>query len=368
MKKYKLTVYAITKNEEKNVKLWYESMKEADEIIVLDTGSTDNTVKLLRKYPKIKVYEKVITPWRFDIARNLSLSYVSLDTDICVCTDLDERFESGWAKKVKNAWQENTTRARYLYNWSFDQTGNPGTTFYLNKIHSRNDYIWKHPVHEVLYCLTKEQEILIPDIVLNHYQDFTKPRSSYLPLLELSVKEDPSNDRNMHYLGREYMYYKEYDKAIETLHKHLSLPSATWKDERCASMRYIAYCYLNKNYIEESIMWYKKSIIEAPYLREPYFDLGYLYYSIKDYNNAEYYLKKALKIKDKSYSYINEEKAWNETIYDVLSFACYQNKKYKEAYKYIRKALKINNKNQRLLDNYQIIKEQLNNIKIEEIN
>ena len=48
MNKYKVCVYAICKNEEKFVKRWYESMKEADAIYVLDTGSTDNTVKLLR--------------------------------------------------------------------------------------------------------------------------------------------------------------------------------------------------------------------------------------------------------------------------------------------------------------------------------
>lgn len=48
--KYKICVYAICKNEEKFVKTWIESMKEADKIIVLDTGSTDKTVERLREY------------------------------------------------------------------------------------------------------------------------------------------------------------------------------------------------------------------------------------------------------------------------------------------------------------------------------
>ena len=47
MSKYKVSVYAICKNEEKFVSRWVESMKEADEIYVLDTGSTDNTIKKL---------------------------------------------------------------------------------------------------------------------------------------------------------------------------------------------------------------------------------------------------------------------------------------------------------------------------------
>ena len=41
----KICVYAISKNEEKFVKRWYESMKEADGIYVLDTGSTDDSVE-----------------------------------------------------------------------------------------------------------------------------------------------------------------------------------------------------------------------------------------------------------------------------------------------------------------------------------
>ena len=39
----KICVYAICKNEEKFVDKWLESMSEADYIVVLDTGSTDNT-------------------------------------------------------------------------------------------------------------------------------------------------------------------------------------------------------------------------------------------------------------------------------------------------------------------------------------
>ena len=45
----KICVYAITKNESKFVKRWVESMKEADDIYVLDTGSTDDTVDKLKE-------------------------------------------------------------------------------------------------------------------------------------------------------------------------------------------------------------------------------------------------------------------------------------------------------------------------------
>ena len=210
----KICVYTISKNEEKFVSRWINSMKEADEIYVLDTGSTDNTVKLLKE-KGIKVKQKIITPWRFDVARNESLKLLPEDTDICVCTDLDEVFEPGWRKKLEKSWQENTTRARYTYNWKLDENNKPIISFYSDKIHVLKNYTWINPVHEVLNSTTQENFITIDNLTLNHYPDPTKSRNSYLPLLELSVKEDPTNDRNMHYLGREYMYYGYWKKVLK---------------------------------------------------------------------------------------------------------------------------------------------------------
>ena len=129
MHKYKIVVYAISKNEEKHVKRWVESMKEADEIIVLDTGSTDKTVKLLKDLG-VTVKSKKIKPFRFDIARNLSLDLVPKDTDICVCTDLDEVFLKGWRSSLEEVWQENTTRLAYNYNWSLDKNNKPIINFF----------------------------------------------------------------------------------------------------------------------------------------------------------------------------------------------------------------------------------------------
>lgn len=359
MKKYKVCVYAISKNEEKFVKRWYESMKEADKVVVLDTGSTDNTVSLLKECGA-DVYQETIVPWRFDKARNKSLSLIPKDYDICVCTDLDEVFEPGWKENLLNAWKDNTTRMRYTYNWSFDEYGNPATTFLLNKIHLRNSYIWTHPVHEVLTPQNVENEATCEDIILNHYPDITKSRSNYLPLLELSVKEDAEDDRNMHYLGREYMYYKRWDDCIRTLKNHLNLKSATWKDERSASMRFIARSYYNLNEKELAKSWFLNAIQESPHLREGYVELGALLYSDEEYLKAYYYLRKALEIKEKSKSYINEQFAWNAYIYDLISMCAYKLGFYKEAYDYANIAVLLDSNNERLLTNLSIMQANVN--------
>ncbi len=354
MKKYKIVVYAISKNEEKFVDRWVDSMQEADEIYVLDTGSTDKTVSKLKKR-KVNVKKKIIKPWRFDVARNESLKLVPSDADICVCTDLDEVLEKGWRKKLEEIWQDNITRLRYNYNWKLDENNKPIVNFYTDKIHIRDNYKWTHPVHEVLtYTNGNEVFLTTDEITLNHYPDNTKSRSSYLPLLELSVKEDPEDDRNMHYLGREYMYYQKWDKCIDTLIKHLSLKTATWKDERCASMRFIARSYRNLNRIEEAKMWLDKAISEAPYLRDPYVEKAMLEYELENWNEVIKNCNTALKITTHTKCYINETFSFDNTIYDLLSIAYFYLDDIDNAIINIDKALKMEPDNERLLKNKEI--------------
>lgn len=181
MGKYKICVYAICKNEEQFVDRWMDSMSEADLVVVADTGSTDETIKRL-KQRGAKVDSIDINPWRFDKARNASLDLVPEDIDICVCTDLDEVLEPGWRKLLENSWEENATRLKYSYTWSFNEDGTPGITFIYEKIHKRHDFRWIHPVHEILEYSGEEPDkySICHDIKLNHYPDPTKSRSSYL--------------------------------------------------------------------------------------------------------------------------------------------------------------------------------------------
>lgn len=347
----KVVVYTIAKNEEKFAKRWAKSMSEADEVYVLDTGSTDKTVEIL-KNNGVNVKQELIEPWRFDVARNKSLDMVPMDTDICVCTDLDEVFEKGWRNKLEKIWKD-CDRVKYFYNWQFDDNEKPIISYYLNKMHTRNNYRWKYPVHEVLEYFGDQPERIVTtnEIILNQYSDKNKSRKSYLPLLELAYKENTNDPRCVHYLGREYMYYERNDEAIKLLKKHITLDNSTWKDERSTSMRFIARCYMRKNNNNQAIKWYDKAIKEAPYLRDPYVEKALLMYEQKDYNQVIYLCNSALDIPLNSKSYINESFSNDNTIYDLLSL-CYYYKNNKDlAIYYVDKAISLSDNNKRLLNN-----------------
>ena len=357
--KYKICVYAIAKNEEKFVDRWFNSVKEADYIYVLDTGSTDNTVDKLKELGVV-VNQKIIDPWRFDVARNEALKMVKDDIDICVSIDLDEVLLPGWKDELEKIWDENVTRLHYTYNWSLDDNNRPIISFYSDKIHKRNCYEWIHPVHEVLNYIGDSKEIIktTNNITINHFPDKNKSRSGYLPLLELSVEENPTDDRNMHYLGREYMFYERWNDCIDTLIKHLNLKTATWKDERSASMRFIARSYKKLKRYDEAKMWLDKAMKETPYLRDPYVERALLEYELNNLNETEKYCTEALKIKTHEKTYVNERFSWDETIYDLLSIVKYNKKDYDKSLYYINKALEINPNNKRILKNKELIEKE----------
>lgn len=352
MHKYKVAVYAICKNEEKFIKRWVSSMKEADDIYVLDTGSKDQSIKLLKE-EKVHVTSKKIEPFRFDIARNESLKLVPKDVDICVCTDIDEVFNPGWRDKLENIWNGN--RIKYNYNWAISEDNKILISYYLDKIHSRNGHKWKYPVHEVLIG-NNNNITTTNDITLNHYPDKNKSRKSYLPLLELATKEFKADPRCLHYLGREYMYYNKNNKAISTLKKHLNLKNSTWKEERSASMRFIGRCYARKKDFPSSIKWYDLSIKEAPHLRDPYVEKALIMYNQNKYNDVIYLCEQALDIKQNKKEYINETFSYDETIYDLLSLCYYYKGNNELALFYINKALLINPTNERLKENKSFFK------------
>lgn len=353
----KVIVYAICKNEAQFVGRWMDSMDEADQVVVLDTGSTDDSAELLRARGAKVVVEEIV-PWRFDVARNRSLELVDEDADICVCTDLDEVFEPGWREKLERAWKPGTGTASYRYTWNFREDGGEGVVFWLGNAHARHGFRWVHPVHEVLQWTgpgALPPAIYVEGIQLNHRADPTKSRAQYLPLLELSVREDPQDDRNMHYLGREYMFRGRWDDCIRTLKAHLNMPSATWKDERAASMRFIARSYMEKGQSDPAKAWYLRAIVEAPHLREGYMDLAYTLYREKNWDGVLYFTGCALKICERPRSYICEAGAWGSLPYDLRAVALSRTGRQKEALEQARMALELEPENERLQGNVALL-------------
>ena len=198
------------------------------------------------------------------------------------------------------------------------------------------------------------------NIQLDHHPDPAKSRSQYLPLLELSVREEPGDDRNVHYLGREYMYRGRWDDCIRTLKGHLAMPTALWRDERAASMRYIAKSYWEKGEAAQARDWYLRAITEAPHLREPYTDLALMLCQQEEWEGVLYFTACALAITVRPRSYICEAAAWGSLPHDLRAMAFYHTGAFREAAEEAGRALELEPGNERLRGNLELMKQAAN--------
>lgn len=315
----KIGVYAICKNEAQFVKRFCDSAKDADHILIVDTGSTDDTVKISQECGAT-VHTIGISPWRFDHARNAALALVPADIDICVSLDLDEVLEPGWREEIERVWADSTTRLRYMYDW-----GN-GVSFLYEKIHSRHGYHWHHPCHEYPRPDKRTTEIWgqTDKLLVRHLPDKEKSRGQYLDLLDLSVKEDPDCPRNAFYYARELSFYGRWEEAIVECNRYLALPGATWDTERSYAYRVIGKSQDGLGRPDLAEAAYQRSCAEAPHKREPWVSLAELYYRQNKWEDCYAAAKRAVSISDMLPDYTRDQNAWGSHPHDLAAISAWR--------------------------------------------
>jgi tetratricopeptide (TPR) repeat protein len=346
MTRLKIAVYAISKNEEQFVERFCKSAKDADLILIADTGSTDDTVHIAQQNGAI-TYDICISPWRFDKARDAALALIPRDFDVCISLDIDEVLEEGWREEIERVWKEDTTRLRYKFDWGC------GISFFYEKIHHRHGYHWHHPVHEYPRPDERITEVYAETdmLLVSHHPDSTKSRGQYMPLLELAVKEDPRCPRNAFYHARELTFYSRWNEAIDALNNYLRMPEANWVNERCYAMRLLGKAYENLGNQYEAEKWYRLATAEAPNTREPWVELAMLSYMRHDWSQCYFAACKALEIKDKALVYTMDPSVWGEKPHDLASISAWNLGLKESALFHINEALKFAPNDARLLSN-----------------
>lgn len=314
----KICVYAISKNEAHFVPRFCESAKEADLIVIADTGSTDGLPDVARQHGAV-VHDICITPWRFDLARNAAMALIPRDMDVCISLDIDEVLQPGWRQEIERVWTPHTTRLRYMFDWGC------GIQFYYEKIHARHGYMWHHPCHEypVPDGRIKEVWATTPMLLAVHMPDPTKSRGQYLDLLELSVKEDPRCPRNAFYYARELSFHAKYEESIAAIERYLKMPEATWPNERCYAYRTMGRCYSELGRLEDAERAFQQAAAEAPNTREPWCELALLLYKQERWEETFAYSMRALRIKDKAAVYTCDPAVWGHWAHDLASIAAW---------------------------------------------
>jgi len=346
----KICVYAISKNEAQFVERFCESAKDADMILIADTGSTDDTVELARRCGAT-VHDICISPWRFDLARNAALALIPRDYTVCISLDLDELLEPGWREEIERVWTPETTRLRYMFDWGC------GISFYYEKIHAKHGYMWHHPCHEYPVPDGRITEVYAQtDMLLAvHKPDPTKSRGQYMDLLDLSVKEDPQCPRNAFYYARELSFHSRWRESIEACKSYLALPRATWMNERCYAYRVMGRCHNELGEFAEAEKAFHMAASEAPNTREPWCELAMLMYRQHRWEESYAYAMRALQIVDRLKVYTCDPAVWGAQPHDLASIAAWNLGLVQKSIEQAKIAVEKEPDNERLRNNLEFV-------------
>lgn len=347
----KVAVYTIALNEEKHVQRWYDSAKDADYLLIADTGSTDKTVELAKSLG-INVINIKIDPWRFDDARNAALAALPPEIDYCVSLDMDEILVGDWKKDLPEALKFNITRPVHNFVYEWNEDGTPAIAFDGTKVHARRGYRWRFPIHEAICAYKIPETKAKVDLTIHHFPDNSKSREHYLDVLEMAVEETPGDSRMLYYLGREYHYRKRFYDAVQTLKKYLEF--SVFPAERSYALRIMAKCDPDnaEDHLQKSINEYVS--------RESVLALANHYYQQAKWEDCFRTATRALTITEKKTDFLSEGWAWGHMADDLCAISAWQLGEWKVAVEHGKKAVELSPNDERLQNNLKFYREKAN--------
>ena len=239
----KLSLCMIVKNEENNLRGCLESVAGLfDEIVVVDTGSTDKTVEIAESFGA-KVYE---FPWIDDFAAARNEAFAHATGDFIMWLDGDDRLDPKDHKRIRDLVNSTQYIGAFLPTKNVLKTGGTSDSNALIRIFRNHKGIKSlGRIHEDLK-LPKNRKVIVTDIPVYHtgYQDESlkvvkTARNIYL--LSKWVKDEPTNPRPHFFLARSYRQQGQWDLSIKHAKKYLKFECDT-APLRYTAMIDLAFC------------------------------------------------------------------------------------------------------------------------------
>lgn len=306
----RISLCMIVKNEEKTLGRCLDSVQDiVDEIIIVDTGSQDNTKKIALKYtPKVYDFEWIDD---FSAARNYSfykatMEYIMwLDADD-VLLDIDR----AKLKQLKKTMDPSFDVVMMKYNLGTDHENNPICTFMRERLLKRTKgFTWNDPIHEYIKF---DGKILNTDICVTHKRMRGKSDRN-LKIFEKMIAEGKElSHRNKFYYARELFLNGSFKEAITYYNEFLNTSGGLISNYVDASID-MANCYRrledDKNVLRALLRSFEHDAPRA----EICCQIGFYYKQKQDYATAIFWYDIASKIKKP----VNQ---WGAVLHDFYDF------------------------------------------------
>lgn len=262
----KLSIFTICKNEEEMIEDMFKSAQGADEHVVVDTGSTDKTIEIAKKYTD-KIHTDYTWNDDFSEAKNYALSKCT--GDWVMGLDADCRLEPGGIDKIREMIQD--AEGDCLNVKLFANSMDSGKYHLLGKIFRGGRVQYYGKVHEYPTVDGKgvqgkgDGDVKIIYLYSpNHYKD---PERNLRILLK-SIKEEPQSPRWRFYIAREYFERKEYIKAVWWMNEFLKV--GKWAPEIAEAYLVVAKSYWQLQMGNDARNMCIKAIQTNPEFKEAY--------------------------------------------------------------------------------------------------
>lgn len=354
----KLSICMMVKNEEKNLKRCLESLKHLresfeSELIIVDTGSTDNTVKIAMKYTE-RVYHK---EWFNDFSgmRNITIGYAKGEWILIIDADEEIDDDSGIIQFLSsNESKKFKTAVIDVKNYTDIENNIFGTIESPRLFYNNDSFKYIGRVHNRPFC---GSPAILLQSSLNHYgyvatdkELMERKFKRTSKLLKEEIERNPDDIYYNYQLSVSYGMHGEDDKALEQMKKTYKIIEDKKLDKK--EYIYLYYEYAMYYFQSSEVDKYENSrriCEEGIELEDDYIDLYFLLGKINliqsEFNKAEKNLNKYLELY-KNLKKLPIERNTMVKLYTIdkiqecysnIAVAYYSEKKYEDARKYIQK-------------------------------
>lgn len=275
----KISLCMITKDEEKSLPSCLQSVKNhVDEMIIVDTGSTDNTCHIALEYGT-KIFH---LKWKDDFSEARNFALEKAKGDWILFLDADEVLENGELLRplVEKADHDLTGFLFHILNYSDEKLTQIERSHSLRLFRNTPDLRFFGAIHEQLPV--QDKMVAMTDLVIHHYgylPSITKAKEKSkrnLNILEKEMRRDPNNPFLYYNLGMEYTRVHNYEHAQSYFKKALELiDGETGYESRLYKM--MAISYLTTKKCEEGISTISSGIEKFPDYPDLYYLRGLCY-------------------------------------------------------------------------------------------
>src|SRR5574344_239765 len=308
-----LSLCMIVKNEEETLERCLISTKNLfDEIIIVDTGSTDKTKEIIKNYTD-KIYD---FKWCDDFSKARNFSFSKATKDYIIWLDADDVILEDDLKKLyllKERSSNDTNIFMLKYNLNLDSNGIPALSYYRERIIKNKMFKWISPIHEVI---VPSGNIKYEDIAITHKKINPSDPKRNLNIFENMIKKNIKFDtRQTFYYARELYYNNYYEKSIYYFNIFLKKDDA-WIENKISACIDLFYIYNKKNDIKKALSILFRTFEFSKPRAEICCHIGEIFFKKTNYNIASFWYNTAL---NDTYD-IKSGGFYNKDYYDFIPY------------------------------------------------